>query len=48
MDSKSKKIIIGVSYAYFIANISGAETASTIVSNTGNMSITYANGKVEL
>src|SRR5574344_132766 len=56
MDSKSKKIIIissiallliviiGVSYAYFVANISGAETTSTIVSNTGNMSITYANG----
>jgi hypothetical protein len=37
-------ITIGVSYAYFSANISGAESGSTVSADSGSMSIVYDNG----
>ena len=36
-------ILLSVSYAYFSANIQGAETASTIVVTGGRLSIVYEN-----
>ena len=37
-------VVVGVSYAYFSANVTGAESASTIKVTAGSMSITYAGG----
>lgn len=36
-------VMLGVTYAYFTAGITGAETASTIVGTGGRMTITYQN-----
>lgn len=37
-------LIVGVSFAYFSANISDAETTSTITADAGTLSIVYADG----
>ena len=37
-------IILGVSYAYFTANLSGIETATTINVNAGTMDIAFSGG----
>ena len=37
-------VISGVSYAYFVANITGKETASTLVIKAGTLSIVYSSG----
>ena len=34
--------IVGVSYAYFTANLTGGESASTIIMNAGRLTITFS------
>ena len=41
-------LIVGLSFAYFSANISGAESVSTIVADAGSLSIVYADGSGNL
>lgn len=36
--------LIGISYAYFSARVSGSESSTTISATSGEMSITFANG----
>ncbi|MDD4407253.1 MAG: hypothetical protein PHF30_04370, partial [Bacilli bacterium] len=37
-------LLLGLSYSYFTANITGSETATTITASGGTMNITYNGG----
>lgn len=41
-------LFIGVTYAYFLAQISGLESASTVYMSSGTLSINYTNGSEDI